>query len=522
MARPVDTEGAGAWLAAGRARLGAWARRRAWLVAIACAYLYVFPYYPRLGSANELPRVYLVKAMVHDGTFRIDAGVARWGSTLDVSPSGGHLYSNKAPGSSMLAAPAYAAVRAVAGEPGLAASVWLCRVVTGVVPTLLFLALLHGFLARFAPDEAIRTLVVVAYALGSMAMTYSVLYFSHQLGAVCAGSAWILAVGYVEGRRGLGAMAAAGALAGASPLVDYQAVFAAIPVAVYVVVALRRDLPRLARGALAAGLAAAVPIALLLAYHEACFGSPWRTGYDASASFAMYHQQGFLGLTRLRWEAFAGSFASFDNGLATLSPWLLLALSGAAELLRRRRAPGVRAAAAVCVAVAVLYALFVSAINFWRGGGAVGPRYITAMLPFLLPLVAAQLEALRARPLLLGAVSGAVIVGVTIYALSSATFPYWPDVLKNPFRDVTLRMLGEDLVAPNLGGALGLPGVLGLVPYVALVGGVTGWAIARVAQRRGLAVAVAAAAAMLLAYLLVPGGPATGSAYAYVRGIVAP
>ena len=29
---------------------------------------------------------------------------------------------------------------------------WLCRFVTGVVPTLLFAMLLWGFLARFAPD----------------------------------------------------------------------------------------------------------------------------------------------------------------------------------------------------------------------------------------------------------------------------------------------------------------------------------------------------------------------------------
>src|ERR1041384_5124847 len=69
-----------------------------WLAAIAVAYLYLFPWFPQIHSANELPRAYLVQAIVEDHTFAIDRGVAAWGGTADVSPSGGHLYANKAPG----------------------------------------------------------------------------------------------------------------------------------------------------------------------------------------------------------------------------------------------------------------------------------------------------------------------------------------------------------------------------------------------------------------------------------------
>ena len=497
----------------------AWARRHGWLVAIACAYLYVFPYFPTLRSANELPRVYLVKAMVHDGTFAIDRGVARWGTTLDVSESGGHSYSNKAPGSSMLAVPVYAAINAIAGEPSLATSVWLCRVTTGVIPTLLFLLLLHGFLARFTPDPATRTLVVVAYGLGSMALTYSVLYFSHQLAAICIATAWILTLDVLDGKRGLRMMACAGALAGLAPLVDYQAVFGGIPVAVYVVVRLRHDLPRLARVAGVAALAAAVPVLVLLAYHQACFGSPWRTGYDASTTFAIYHQQGFLGLTELRWAAFRGSLFAFDNGLVTLSPWLLMALYGGNEMVRRPHTPGDRGIALTCISVAVVYVLFISALNFWRGGGAVGPRYITAVLPFLLPLVAMHVDSLRGRPLMLGAIASSVLVGVVIYTLSAATFPYWPESVKNPLRDVTFHLLVDDLVAPHVGELIGLHGTFGLMPYLALTLGLAGWAIVRVSSRRGLALAIGVAIAMLGAYGLVPGGTPSHE-YDYVKEMV--
>jgi hypothetical protein len=503
------------------ARLRAWTRGHGWLVAIAFAYLYIYPYYPKLYSANELPRVYLVKAMVHDQTFTVDGGVVRWGFTPDISESGHHLYSNKSPGSAMLAAPVYAVISAIAGEPSLAVSLWICRITTGVLPTLAFLILLYGFLARFAPDPDVRRLVCVAYALGSMALTYSTLYFSHQLAAVCIGSAWILLLDVLDGKRGLAAMAAVGALAGASPLVDYQAGFAAVPIAIYAVIRLRHDLPRLARLSAVATATAAIPIAILLGYHQACFGSPWRTGYDVSQTFAVYHQQGFLGMTRPRWDAFRGSFVAFDNGLFTLSPWLLLAVAGATELIRRPREPALRGIAITCVAVAGVFALFVSSINFWRGGGAVGPRYITEILPFLLPLVAAQLEAMRARPQLLGAVAGSVIVAVVIYALADATFPYWPESFRNPFRDVTLRLLSEHLAVPSLGSALGLPRVVALVPYLAVVGGVTGWSIWRVAGRRGLELAFVVALTMLAAYLLVPGGQLP-RAYDYVHDMATP
>lgn len=474
--------------------------RHGWLIAIAAAYLYVFPYFPRIRSANELPRVYLTQAMVEDRSFAIDSGVERWGGTADVSPARGHLYSNKAPGSSMLAAPAYAAVRLVS-QPSLAVALWICRVVAGILPMLGFLWLLWGFLARFAPDPAVRRLVLVAYALGSMAMTYSILFFSHQLGAVCVGSAWILAVDVAERRRGLRAMAVAGALAGAAPLVDYQAVFAAVPVAVYVVARMWRTMNRaeLWRAIGVAALAAAIPIGVLLTYHAICFGSPWRTGYDASTTFAVFHQQGFLGITELRWEAFHGSMIRPDNGLVFLAPWLLIAIPGSVVLARTERG-----LAAVGIAVAVIYILFVSSINFWRGGWGVGPRYITAMLPFLLPAIAAQLEAWKTRPIVLGIAASTMVTGVAIYSLANATFPYWPDSVKNPLAEVTFQMLGHGLFAPNAGSALGLTSWSGAIPYLALVAGLLAWSIERVAGWRALVIAVVLGSLTLVAYAQLP------------------
>ena len=433
-------------------------------------YLYVFPYYPSIRSANELPRVYLVMAMVDHGTFAIDDGVRRWGETVDVSPHAGHLYSNKAPGSSMLAVPGYVVLKAVtavvAGRaPTLGEMFWTCRVVTGVIPTLLFLLLLARYLARLGATCGPRRATLAIYAIGSMALTYSVLFISHQLAAVCAASAWLIAAEVIDDpKRSARWMIAAGFAAGAAPLCDYQALFALVPVAAWAT----WGLIRAQRGVMPfvwAALGALVPIALLLLYHDICFGSPLKTGYAASQHFAMYHQRGFLGMDELRWSAFTGSTISADNGLIVLCPALLLAVPGWAVLWRRGRPDR----ALLSAAVAVIYLLFISSIVFWRGGWQMGPRYITAMLPFLLPAIAAALGAAWTRPPWRALALGLGGVGVVVYAGSVIEFPHWPEKFHNPLWEVTLRLWGEGRAGPNLGRAVGLPAIASLIIYAALV-----------------------------------------------------
>jgi hypothetical protein len=298
-------------------------------------------------------------------------------------------------------------------------------------------------------------------------------------------------------------MIAIGVLAGAAPLVDYQAAFAGVPVAVYFVAKMRRHRELGRALALAAG-GAAVPIAILLGYHAACFGSPLRTGYDVSVTFAHFHRQGLLGITALRKVALWGSLFAVDNGLFALSPWLVLAIPGGVTLWRR----GQRGLVATSSAIAIVFVLFVSSINFWRGGWSVGPRYITALVPFLLPLVVSALDAWRTRPLAIAASAGLVVAGIAIYVVAAATLPYWPDALRNPLYEVALRLLGDGAVAPSLATACGISGLVGIAPIFALAFGLAGWAIVQACGWRGLAIATTIAVALLGAYRLVPHGGA--------------
>lgn len=482
----------------------AWTSRNGWLVAIAAVYLYCFPYYPAIHSANELPRVYLTRAIVDEGALYVDTGAKRWGSTADISPSHGHEYSNKAPGASFLAVPAYAVAR-IFGDPSLAHTMWICRVFAGVVPTLIFLWFLVGWLERFTPDIWTRRLVAITYALGSMAMTYSVLFFSHQLAAVCMASAWMLAIDVADGKRRPIFMVLAGFLAGYAPLADYQALFGAVPIAIHVVYRVRKA-PW--KPVLLATAGALPPIILLLAYHKACFGSPWKTGYDASESFAHFHQHGFLGITALRREAFVGSFLAADNGLFALSPWLLIGAPGAVYLWRSHRDICV-----TCLGGVLVYALFISSINFWRGGWGVGPRYITELIPFGLPLVCAALVAWRDKPWHLAVAGGLILVAATQYLLSTATFPFWPEQFKNPVYDLVFPLLGDNLVAPNPFGNT----IVAIVPYLIIGFGLVLYALYRLAGPRVVVASIVAAGVVLALYLLFPRGHDLARPYQFVR-----
>ncbi len=488
---------------------------------ITLAYLYCFPYFAGIRSANELPRIYLTMAMVDEGSFAIDSGVERWGKTADMSPSDGHIYSNKAPGSSMLAAPAYVLLKAGKGltgaKPSLAEMTWAFRVTTGVLPTLLFLVLLWKFLRRFAPAPEDRRLVIAAYGLGSMALTYSTLFIAHQLAAVCIGSAYIVSTWVLEEDLDLRWLWAVGLLAGAAPLVDYQAAFAGVPIAAFLVYYLLVKQRRRWVGLLYAIGGAIGPIALLLYYHAAAFGSPFRTGYEASESFAHFHQQGFLGMDALRLEALSGSMIAGDNGLLVFCPMLLLALPGWVLLARRKQWWHM----GITLGVAIIYLVFISSINFWRGGWQLGPRYITAMLPFLLVPIAVTVTSAR-HWATRGVVVGLMGVGVLVYSLSNSLFPHFPEKFSNPLYELVFRLLGDGHAAYNAGWLVDVKGIRSLLPYFVIVLGTWIWcAYPAREHRRSAIVGGLITIAIVSLYALFPnsGAPAD-AAYAWVVSVM--
>ncbi|MCB9554563.1 MAG: glycosyltransferase family 39 protein [Deltaproteobacteria bacterium] len=494
---------------------------RLFAAAIVLIYLYSFPYFPKIHSANELPRIYLTYSLIEHKTIQIDPGIRRWGATADTSTVNGHSYSNKPPGSSLLAVPAYLVLKGIAAlggdQPSLAQLMWTFRFATSTLPALLFLLLLWRFIGRFTTDDRCRRLALAAYALGTLAMTYAILFIAHQLASVLIFSALVVWLEALEQRKKTRWFFVGGLLAGCAPLCDYQTAFIGVPLAIWLLIKLLpRTTERRPWALIAAAAGALPPLATLLGYHALAFGHPLKTGVDSAQAFAHHHTQGFLGITALRSEAFIGSFFSPDKGLFFFSPFLLLALVGWVLMARRRQWTMLLLSASVVA----IFVLFISSINFWRGGWQFGPRYITAMLPFLLIPIAVTISRWQANWALRAICVGLISASIVIYTLGNALYPHFPESFRNPLYEIVFRLLVDGYAPYNLGWLIGLRGTASLIPLLITLGALLIFLAIpdRRALRSGL-LGLALAAGIIAAYAAVPRTPAGEQTYRqYVAG----
>jgi hypothetical protein len=437
----------------------------------AAAYLYAFPYFDKLRSAQEMPRLLLTQQVVERHVLYLDDRLGHLGSGNDLSKGpDGRSYANKSPGPSFVAAPVYW-FRTIFGRPSLKGAMWAMRVGAITLPALLFLPFFYWLLRRFTPDENARRAALAAYALASPVVPYSMLLYSHMLAATCLGGAFAISVYLVRGRpsRPLLLAALAGVLAGMAPAMDYQATLAAPLIWLYVLICSR---PRIRRAAVfAAG--AVPPLVGMLTYHKLCFGSPFRISYSLGVDTAP--QKGLLGFIGPNWDSFRNTLFEPSNGLIIMSPWVLLGLVGAIAILTQRRLRlRMGAEALLCAGIVTVYVLFVGSMLPYmaRGGWSAGARQLVGMLPFLTCLAAVGFEA-AGRFLVTRALAFAsVLAGAVIFFAVATTYPHWPDSLRNPLYELSFRLLGQGYAVHSLGTAIGLHGLWSLAPLYLLV---LGW-----------------------------------------------
>ena len=495
---------------------------------LAVIYLYSFPYFDQLRSANEMPRILMAQEIVERGTPRIDARVRDMRSTFDTSRGvGGHLYSNKAPGPSFLAVPVYAALKLV-GATSLKVSTWAFRVFVVTVPSLLFLLLFYRVTAHFTRDEGARRLALLGYAVGSPALPYAVLFMSHQLAAICLGTAFALAIAVTReptdrpSARARWFTLAVGALCGAAVLMDYQTLFIAPVIGLYTLARSRQRLVTLLL--LTAGV---LPMAFALgSYHAVNFGGPLTTPLGSSNETAV--KSGFMGLIGPNRHALFTLLLDPSNGMFVLMPWTVFALVGfVAIMLDRRRRQQAGAEAITCLAVWLIYTAVLGSLvpNYARAGWTVGPRYMGAAFPFIGWLAAAgfQIAYLRLGTRVLA--QALVIAAGAIFVVAASTFPHWPDGLRNPLFELAFRLPFRGYAAHSLGTAVGLKGVAALLPLYLLAVGGTIWIISAGSGRRaaGAALACVLAVALLTSYRAFPlTGPYSDRAWKYITTIWEP
>lgn len=375
--------------------------RRLWVLALLALIIGAgFPYFEETRNANERPRLMQGMALVEGHTFSVSHESVRG---LDPGPDTarneeGELYPNKPPGTAPIAVAAYWAekgeARVRAQRPTIRGFTFWARLFGGLVPTLVICALAMD---RYREtDRGTTRAAIILYALASPAFSYAHLFYGHQLAAALLYAGIVYTADATALSRPLtGALG--GLLAGFAVCVEYGAVFAA---PAFALVLLRGVTKTEGIRTAAYGLAgAAVPIALLAAYHWAAYGSPLKTGYHnaTNADFAEKHSVGLLGLSWPKWEGFSTHMLSQDGGLVWWCPLVVVALVGLGLQAASTEANAKRTEARMHLGVFVALVLVGSGLSF-DGGWRVGPRYMVVTLPLLIPGLAEVWERMKGLP----------------------------------------------------------------------------------------------------------------------------
>ena len=339
---------------------------------------WLVPYSAQLNNPNERTRVLQAISLADSGDFAIGRRQLRgegrgwsdpWGritprmfvndlalvcaDAAARSPEcDGSLYPAKAPGVALAGAVALrgaAALRVLRlDDPAHERRAHLVVRYSVVTPLMVLgLFALVGLLraARVAP--LVQAITVLAAAGGTGLLTYGSSAVGHAVAGACAVIGLWLWSHVLPPSPPLDSLTrhtrayAAGFFAAAPVLFEYHAVLLVIPAAVWMACAPGAALSTRAAAA-AGGLVAFLAHA---ASHLAMFGSITATGHRflASASNRRSQSDGFLGLDRLRWEAFEDAMVDPYMGLLFFSPWLIFSAVGvgatfAAVVARRRRA----------------------------------------------------------------------------------------------------------------------------------------------------------------------------------------
>src|SRR5262249_49348687 len=131
---------------------------------------------------NELVRLHQARALVEFHALDLNNEMRTFGPVRDLAFYSGKFYSSKAPLLAFAAVPIYAALR-LFGPVHEIPLVYFARLLLTVLPTLLMLLLLARFLAAYVSRPVVEAMVVT-YALGTLAFSYSLLFMSHQTTAV--------------------------------------------------------------------------------------------------------------------------------------------------------------------------------------------------------------------------------------------------------------------------------------------------------------------------------------------------
>jgi len=493
-----------------------WSRRRRVEILLFVLLWTSYAYFYQATGDNEAARLDQIRALVDDGTLKIDK---YWWNSADIihyPAEGGAVYPNKAPGLTFLFAPAYVVVSRLLGPiRALGMPEWIYWHVLTYLLTLCTIGLLSALaavatyhvLVEMSGDRGASLFGVVAIWLGTLVFPFSTLFFSHVPTAALVTLAFCSLFrlrrsdGTMTRTRLVGACVV-GLLMSWSVASEYPAALAAGTLSIYAIwVAWRWKISRQDKLIFAVAWLFGLTIgaAILIGYNLAAFGRPFYVPYESYSKVGAYfyatYSHGWMGLQWLSlghfWTALAAItirppigllYFKIDNWrVYACNPVLWAALPGLAIMCRKREW---RAETVVIVAITVAYLLLLthygSSIYDWSGASYLGPRHLIPMLPLLaLPIgFAARKLWWLTCPLL--------ALSIFYMLIATAIEPRVPFPFEIPARDLLLpdylhgefahnthwlfdsgqHLITSDSTAFNLAKLFGMPRHYQLVPLM--------------------------------------------------------
>lgn len=437
------------------------------------------------GGWNQASRFDLVRAIVDKGTLTIDGYD---GNTGDKAEWHGHVYSDKAPGTALLAVPFVAVTKQVARKLTsdqnaiLMAEAHVALLVCASIPTA-FASLAIFLIARLLACACwASALAALSYGLGTPAWAYGTFFWGHALSASCLILAFAAALKSAHlqksarlplSRLRIMLNLMVGLCAGWAVITEFTA---AVPAAILAILVLsyswRLGFRQCMADAGFMALGALGPIMLLGIYNQLAFGSPLHLGYSSVVGFEGM-KEGIFGITYPTFDRLNKILIGKERGLLLLSPVLILAPIGLCKLIRDRTR---HAAGIVATCIFTYYLLLNASYYYWDGGFSYGPRHLAAGLPFLCVGLAIPWWNTRIGTFTVKALA---LISVALTLAAVATHPMTPHVTW-PLTEIFFPGINEAHLsqnnspffnsgatpAVNWGEIAGLHGLLSLVPLL--------------------------------------------------------
>ena len=353
------------------------------------------------GGVNPNRYFDLTHSLVNEHTVTIDAYHE---NTIDKAFKDGHYYSLGVPGPSFVGTPAYLIFKAAyrilpqrlvapisniqsfkQGQQSgfyqrdntefFLSTIWITWFALSLISALAAVTLFK-LLLGLGVSRSNSLLATIAYSFGTPVFFFSTTYFSHAFAASFVIFALYLLFKLTIAPRRVTFMLL-GLAAATAVLMEYQALFLAGGVAIYVLLKWK------VKESWSFFAAAAIPCAVLLIYNTLAFGGPFHSAYEFTiGQNAQFHNVGALGFTIPRPERLFGLTFAPRRGLFIYSPILLLSFVGFVSALRQRKQPAYGFVLLSIFAVIGCW-LWISSFQAWDGSSTFGPRLLVSIVPFL-------------------------------------------------------------------------------------------------------------------------------------------